>query len=165
MTVFDERFTSGQVIKAARITNAMLQTWIKRGVIGGAENSGVDMPGSPGIKRTFSFNNVMEVALAKALIDQGVDVTRSFRAAWAYAYSGTHGRLPALPFPETGRTVLRFNDRWRRVERAGEQIKWGSGEDRYCVEIDAGDVFDRVADALGYHPEEILEQAYETANS
>jgi hypothetical protein len=93
------------VLEAVELTNATLQTWIRRGLVTGAEGDPVDMPGSPGIRRTFSFAQVMQIATAKALIGLGLSVSDAFNAAAAFAHLGSQDRPPGQIFP-SGVTLL-----------------------------------------------------------
>lgn len=112
MTILGRRFFNAEVLHATGITNDQLQNWMKRGLIISAED--VEGGGGPGRYRTFSFFNLMEVAIAKALIDAGQgDLRLVTRAAQVFAHTGNGplpgkpARLPGLPFnvPES-RTLM-----------------------------------------------------------
>lgn len=170
MSIYQQRFTTGQVIAATGTTNASLQSWIRRGVIVGQKEGQIDMPGSPGIRRTFTFFNVMEIAIAKALTDGGMDVTGAFQAGAMFAHSGDESRQPAMPFPGNVYTLLCSTGGSTAIEA------WKPGEDVFAIIRDrllrpvtfsiviVDDVFDRVCAALKLHPEEVKDQAYGDAS-
>lgn len=161
--IFSAHFSTGDLIKAADVTGAALQTWIRRGLIVGT-GEGVDMPGKAGIRRAFSFRNLMEVAMGAALIQRGIAPRDAFRAAAMFAHTGADGRQIAVPFP-TGMTLLcvdrersavvHIDDRGT-VEEMLQELK--AAEGFYILR--ANEVFDRVVTAVGWHPEAVLEAAY-----
>jgi hypothetical protein len=166
MDVFTKNFTAGQVVAAADITGAALQTWIRRGVIVGHRGKGVEMPGKPGRPRAFSFYNVMEIATAAALIKVGVDVAPAFRAAQHFSHSGAGGRLPGLPFNTPVETFLVCAGErtvvvpWRPGTDFISEVRSHLGFPVDMTVVDALSVFDRAAAAIGEHPEDLLEAAY-----
>lgn len=170
MNIFQATFSTGQVATAAGVSAANLQTWIRRHLIIGHKDHPIEMPGGPGYRRNFSFYNVMEIAIAKALIDLGVDLVDAFRASVRFAHSGNEMRMPGVPFDGPVSTLLCVSgDRSAIVE-------WSPGDDVLSdvrdqlggpdgfVLLEVLPVFDRVAVALGYHPQAIIEAAYERAN-
>ncbi|WP_234052696.1 MULTISPECIES: hypothetical protein [unclassified Xanthobacter] len=166
MSIFNAEFTTGQVIAAADVTNSALQTWIKRGLIVGHKNHQIDMPGTPGIKRKFSFFNVMEIAIAKGLIDLGVELTDAFHHASMFAHTGDEERNPSLLFRDPGFTLLCV------AGPKATEVLWMPGTDVTAtirtnlhhplgwVTLEVNNVFDRVTTSLGYHPEAVLTECY-----
>lgn len=166
MSIFSEEFGTGQVLEAADVTNSALQSWIRRGLIVGHKGQSIDMPGSPGIRRKFSFRNVMEIAVAKALIDLGVELADAFLTAALFAHSGDDERHPSLPFRGTGLTLLCV------AGQRSTAVRWTPGEDvttliRDSLLLPAGwttlvvdDLFERVTAALGHHPYSVTDEAY-----
>ena len=174
MTIFDDKFSTGQVIKATGVSNPTLQSWLKRNmIIGHKEGTGIEGAGSPGVYRRFSFFNVMEIAVAKALIDVGVkDLTAAFEVAREFAHTGDGpvfnqpGRQPSTPFNEVGITLLCVG------EKRSECVHWQPGKDPLSIIfsrlkkpegiiiLHMNKLFDRVTSALGYHPEKVLQDAY-----
>lgn len=169
MSIYSDTFSTGQVVKAASITNAALQTWIRRGHIVGHGEKGVDMPGRPGVRRSFTFFNVMEVATAAALIDLGIEPRDAFGAAHRFAHTGDKDRQIAAPFSE-GRTLLGVAGsrsaeiRWMPGEDAIAIIRHHLGRPRGFTVLDASDLFDRVVASLGYHPQRVLDDIYSEAS-
>ncbi|MFG1280600.1 MerR family transcriptional regulator [Xanthobacter autotrophicus] len=166
MSILTEEFVTGQVLEAADVTNSALQSWIRRGLIVGHRGQSIDMPGSPGIRRKFSFFNVIEIALAKALIDVGVELAAAFQAASDFAHSGDENRLPGLPFTGERHTLLCVAGQRSTV------FAWTPGQDPTAdiqnelgwplgwSTVDVGEVFNRVAVALGHHPQAVIDEEY-----
>jgi len=158
-------FSTGDVCRAAGITNAALQTWIRRGLIVGHGDGGVDMPGKAGVRRAFGFYTVMEIATAKALTDLGLSASQAFRAAQRFAHTGDSKRMVAFPFAEGRTLVCVAGDR-------STELAWQPGDDLIAAVrnhlgrplgftvLDASDLFDRVTASLGYHPQQLLDEEY-----
>ncbi|MTH34422.1 hypothetical protein GL279_07405 [Paracoccus limosus] len=109
MSIFHQQFANSEIVAATGVTNYQLQNWLKRGQIIG---QGVEGGGSPGKHRRFSFFNLMEIAVSKALIDTGLtDMQRVTEAAAGFAHTGNGaigdrpGRQPGFPFKD-GKTML-----------------------------------------------------------
>ncbi|WP_419828188.1 hypothetical protein [Sphingomonas sp.] len=176
MNLFHDRFATGQVVTATGVPNPTLQSWLKRDLIVGHKDNPIVGGGSPGAHRRFSFYNVMEIAIAKGLLDIGLgSVTNAFMAATSFAHVGGSGignepdRHPGLPFdtrPRAGYTLLCV---------AGERraaIHWTPGVDPLAIirhrlgnaggfvmlEIDP--IFWSVTHRLGYDHRDVLELAY-----
>ncbi|TNB48055.1 hypothetical protein FF124_10770 [Martelella lutilitoris] len=177
MTIFQEKFSTGQVIKAAGISNATLQSWMKRDVISGEREDKIEGGGSPGRYRSFGFHTLMEIAVAKAVVDAGVkDLPNAFKAARGFAYTGTDQtawhpeREPGLPFSNRGKllghTLLAVaEDRsyvafWQSGADALADIRQALGQPEGFAMVFINEVFDRVMVSLNRHPEEVLEAAY-----
>lgn len=184
MQLFRDTFTTGQVMMAAKVTNSAIQTWYARGLIVGSDDAIIEGGGSPGKYRRFTYRNVMEIAVAKALVDIGFgDLARAFKAARHFAHMGyirqtlneKPNRVPGLPFDNGGsgsRTFLLVaGDRsaeffWRQAmgNSAHSHMKlelFGdvSSHDGFVM-ADLTSVFERVATALGYNPRAIMAEAY-----
>lgn len=161
--IAEATFSSGQVLRAANIKNPLLQTWIRRGLIVG--EGGVDMPGRPGIRRSFGFYTLIEIAVAAALTDLGLAASQAFSAAQRFAHVGEDGRAIAFPFP-AGRTFLCVaGDRSVVVAAApGEDVfsiaRQRLGRPMGFVALDVSELFDRVAFSLDLHPQALLDAAY-----
>lgn len=91
----DRTFSTGDVILAAGVTNPVLQSWLKRGLIIGERDGRIDGGGAPGNRRRFEYSSLMEIATAKALIDatSGMDLQTAFKVADEFAHFG-EGRTP-----------------------------------------------------------------------
>ncbi len=165
MTILASRFTTGQVLQATGTKNPTLQTWIKRGFVVGhsSEGAAVDMPGQPGLRRTFSFYTLMQIAVAAAIIKVSGNASRAFEAAIEFAHIGDEQRSPGVPFRD-GRTWLLVAEDDERLVNAkwGEdphmRASWPLGARRDAViAVDVNAIFDRVCAALAIHPEEVIE--------
>lgn len=166
--IFQAQFTTGQVVKASGITNAALQTWIRRGAILGQGGEGVQMPGKPGIWRAFSFFSLMEISVAAALIKLGLEVSQAFAASRGFAHFANGGRVPGVPFNGSCRTILAV------AEGRSAVLAWrpGQDDDLYALArhellrpvtmalLDINDLFDQVVANLGLHPSAVLDAAY-----
>jgi hypothetical protein len=183
MNIFYDQFSTGQVVQATGVPNATLQSWIKRNVIvaqppeGAEPRARITGGGTPGAHRRFSFFNVMEIAIAKALLDAGFgDLENAFKAARHFAHAGRGGiskdfpaRVPGCPYDRAGMAATTLVA--VRGDRSTEHL-WKVGTDPIpsichelqshegCVLIDAGMVFDRVVTALGYDPVKVMAFAY-----
>lgn len=172
MSIFEATFSTGQIVAAAGITPAALQSWIRRDFIIGHGEGGVDKPGKAGLRRAFTIFNLMEIATAAALVDAGVDIPHAFRAAHRFAHVGGPPRLPALPFPGAVGTLIAMASGEARV------MAWKPGEDVYAIArshlrghgpaitlLDVGNVFERAVSAVGHNPQAILSEAYGATKS
>jgi len=164
VSIYQATFSTGDVCRVAGVTNPALQTWIRRGLIVG-EAGGVDMPGKPGVRRSFGFYTVMEIAVAAALTDLGLSAAQAFKAAQRFAHTGDESRMAAFPFPD-GRTFLCVAG-----DRSAE-LMWKPGEDLVVMArhhlgrplgftvLDVSALFDNVTAGLGYHPQKLLDDEY-----
>jgi hypothetical protein len=165
MTIRDKVFLTGDVLRAAGISNALFQTWVRRGAVTGSANQPIESPGSPGFRRRFSFGNVIEIAIAAALAAVGVELGHAFRAAALVAYTGADGRLPSFPFQGDARTLLAVAGE-RSLVFASDTLgltptQWhGLGRPETFVVVVVSDIFDRVADVLGEHPQRLTDVTY-----
>lgn len=178
MSIFTEKFSTGQVVAITGVSNTTLQNWIKRGVlVGHRGEKDIDGGGASGIHRRFSFNSLMEIAVAKALIDAGVtDLNHAFTAATGFSHIG-HGAIsgihpirdPALPFDtrhENGVTLLCVSGEnscvhfWKIGEDPLPAIRMMLGNARGYFILEINEIFDLVISRLGLHPEAVLEAEY-----
>lgn len=172
MSVFQRRFSNAEIVAATGITNDQLQNWMKRGLIIGQKD--IDGGGSPGRHRSFSFFNVMEVAIAKAIIDAGgmSDLKDVFRAAHHFAHfgegelPGKPARRPSVPFnTPMSKTLLLAGRGWSdeilltgsdSVMRLSASILRAGG----CTVVDASAAFYNALNRLGIEPSAVMHEAY-----
>jgi len=174
MTIYQQTFTTGQIVEATGVTNMNLQNWLKRNLIVGQKD--IQGGGSPGRHRQYSFFNLIEIAMAKALTEAGMtDMPTVFQAASSFSHGGTHRpitaeRLPGMPFDiSEGRTLLIAGPQWSEViffKNDESAISLFAkmrprGSALRCVVIDATDVFLRVIRAIGLEPHTVIREAYE----
>lgn len=182
MNIFHAQFSTGQVVEATGVSNNTLQTWLKRNLIVGQKDAPITGGGTPGAHRRFSFFNVMEIAVIKALVDLGLNVSDAGHAAMHFAHSapGSIGddrvRLPSLPF-----NTLR-NPCFTIMVVSGDRshvLPWQpgkAGEDAMVlarhylgnpvgwVTVEINRIFEAVVTALGFDYRDVLAQAYPVAN-
>lgn len=175
MSIFQQRFSTGQVVTATDLPNATLQSWLKRNLIIGHKD--IAGGGSPGIHRTFSFFNVMEIAIAKALTDLGLSASDALKAGQRFAHgaSGPIGmgpsRRPSIPFDsrEVGCMTLlciagdkSITYRMTKAENglfaeARSALGWPGG----FIVLEIGPIFERATRRLGYDYRAVLADAYD----
>lgn len=181
MNIFHRQFSTGQVVAATGVSNASIQSWLKRDlVIGhksaasveGAGAAPIEGGGSPGAHRRFSFYNVMEIATAKALLDAGLgSVSDAFKAGTRFAHISTGQipgigpeRLPGLPFPGACFTVLCVRggnaviDRWTPQSDFYANVRNRLGKGFVVLEVNP--IFEKVTNELGHDYRDVLELAY-----
>lgn len=179
MRSMETGFAAADVTRATGVDPGVLQNWLKRPVIvGGADR--IEGGGSPGKHRRFTLQVVMQIALAKELIDvsSGMELKTAFGSAMQFAHFGetevgwVYGdkdespkRSPGLPFHYAhGDTLLLVRGQSAEVVliRKGEDERLACLEvmgDSY-VRIDAGAVFRRVCGHLGLDPFKLQDAAY-----
>lgn len=170
--ILQQFFTTGDVTQAAGITNDRLQTWLRndRLVVGQRDTLAGAVSGGAGNRRNFSFYNVMEIALATNLVELGLGVDRAFEAAKRFAHMASGERSPAFPFQD-GRTLFWCSDAsqgvvcWKPSENdSGAITELFASQVTYTLEnvrvVDVSRVFDRVVSALGFHPQEMIDEMY-----
>ena len=177
MSIFQDKFTTGQVIAATGVTNHTLQSWMKRNMLTGNPVEPIGGGGASGSHRKFSIFTVVEIAVAKALIDIGLSTANALHAAKSFAHTGdgplgpNPERCPSLPFDDRGEPGLTL------LCVAGEssmEVLYHPKRDvlanvRYrlgpaFVVLEINDLFDRVCDTLGYHPNDVMADAYPRKN-
>lgn len=176
MNIFHAQFSTGQVVEATAVSNATLQSWLKRKLIVSQQDSPIVGGGSPGVHRRYSFFTVMEIAIAKALIDAGLsNLSAAFQAASRFAHIGCGeigdrpARMPSIPFDTLGSSGMTLlcvaGDRsaitlWRPGKDPLAEIRHELQRPGGFVLIEADPIFNRVVTLLGYQPHEVLQLAY-----
>lgn len=174
MNIYDDDFSTADVLSAVDIAEAKLQSWLRRGLIVGQREGKI--VGSQGRARRFSFHSVMEIAVAAALIDTGVPVDTAFQVTRKVAYVGASDRVAGLPWPRSqGETLLAVSgDKTRlirTIEGADVFLHFADAgqakPDRVNV-VDVSAIFDRVSAKIyedGNAPNSILEAEYPEAGT
>lgn len=175
MSVFEETYGSADVIRAAGVSNDVLQIWIRRGLILGAPGKGVHMPGRQGLRREFTYFNVVEIAVAAALISAGVSNKSAFQHAASFAHVGTGplpkhpGREPAMPFAAGVTYLAVAGDESVVLQHTPGQgdmmvmINHHLGKPRTVILVNASRVVGDVLTALDRDPEAEIAAAYQVA--
>jgi hypothetical protein len=173
---------AGRVAEVTGLNPGALQNHLSRKVVIGHREglAPIEGGGANGVRRKFTFENVMEIAIAKALTDAGVsDLEVAYRAASRFSHFAhgpvgkVPGRLPSFPF-KSGRTLLVVTGSFARVFHWEPTktdflaiIRSELGRDLGHVEgftlVDCSAVFDRVVQALGFIPPDVIAQAYRAA--
>lgn len=165
---FQQQFTNGEIVAATGVTNVQLQNWLRRGQIIG---SGVEGGGSPGKHRRFSFFNLMEIAVATALIETGLtDMARVTNAARTFAHTGSvevgnrARRLPGLPY-EDGHTWLivgtERTEEYQLLREDGLGFAAAIGQHGFgAVVLNITKVFNQTLRRAGLDPIEVMRAAY-----
>ena len=184
MNIFQETFSTGKVVKAANITNAKLQSWMRRDlIVGHRKKAPIGGGGAPGSSREFSYFNVMEIAVAEAVLQVGSQsVEEAFHIAMGFAHMGNGAsfwageeepplpRDPGMPFnPHVHpgcQTLLCV------AGTASVTVPWKPGSDAYIdarhklhnpasmVIIEIDPIYERVVKALGHNPWEVKQFCY-----
>jgi len=163
MNIFQQRFSTGQVVAATGLPNATLQSWLKRDlIVGHKQYAPIQGGGSPGAHRTFSFFNVMEIAIAKALL------------GFAHVGNGQIGdmrpeRRPGLPYNDACLTVLCVRQEnsvveiWKPKSDLFITARHRLGEGFVVLEINP--IFERVTHRLGHDYRDVLNFAYSVGDN
>lgn len=171
MNIFHQSFSTGQIAKATGVSSAALQSWLKRNLIVGQKDDPIGGGGSPGVRRTYSFFNAMEIAVAKGLVDSGLnDLPAAFLAASHFAHAGNEARLPSMLFDPRGggcftllcvagghstTYALKAHDTaFYPIVR--HQLNRPVG----FVTLEIDPIFDRVTALLGHDPRDVMALAY-----
>ncbi len=165
-------FKTGEVVAATGVASDTLQGWLRRGLV--FDQDKIEGGGKQGRHRRYTFFTVMQIAVARALMQAGMTNPRAaFAAAAVFAHTGRSmprlRRLPGMPFPtEEGATFL---------ATAGEQtVLWADlGPHEPVIRnlvaalrrptgfivCDVSLVFERTVYALGEDPVLLVREAYQ----
>lgn len=172
MNIFHRTFATGEVSEATGASNDAIQNWIKRDLLVGQGN--IQGGGGKGRHRQFSFHNVMEIAIAQAILNAGglADLNDVFRAANHFAHSADVSlpekptRLPGMPFNvAASKTFLLVGRGWSdEIVFTGKDSIFHLAapllERGGCMVIDASAVFDATMQRLGLDPVQVKLEAY-----
>jgi len=171
-SILEAKCSAGQLADYTGVSPENLQNWLKRKLIMGHRT--IEGGGVQGRHRQFTFFNVSEVSIAKALIDLKLNTADAFAAAWDYAHVSGGGmsfdlpnRIPGLPFHhDFGDTLFAVGSK-RSFELPlngpnSEKLYWTFrrhvGDDMLIV--NASEVFRRVTRAMGHDFRMVLDDAY-----
>ena len=178
MTDFrDTRFSSAQTAKAASIKPTLLHTWMRRYFDAIDDRHQIEGGGTRGHDRTFSYYDVMNIALAARLVDVGVPVVDALKAGacFAYTYMNIPGyrREPGMPFHDAKRppvTLVIVSPKGPAVVPYDRQTDPFKEINILLGNPDAFTVFPvhacwiDVCVKLGFVPSDVLNAAYEEAD-
>lgn len=166
-------FSAAEVSDMTGARPDSIQNWIKRKLIVGHRD--IQGGGSQGRHRQFTFENVMEIAIARAIIQMNCGAKEAFAASSQFAHVGGGGatfslpnRFPGLPFHHSHGDTLFGIAGNRTFETA-----WSSGGTRdtykdfryflqsdHFITVNVSTVFQAVCAHFKYHPSKILDAAY-----
>ncbi len=162
-------WNSRATAKAAGISHDKLQLWLKRKHPVG---DGISGGGAQGVPRVFTFRGVMEIAYARAFVDQGMRPKEAFRAAAKVAYTTSRRsngkgldvvREAGFPFPpnKDGTLALAFDGR-TEVVMTGEAILHGAFKSNVeaMTVVNIGRVFRDVCERMGFDADQVLREVY-----
>jgi hypothetical protein len=179
MELLTRTFSAMEVTEITGVTKYNLQSYLIRGHLSFV---GDDIEGGTvqGKRRSFYFFTVMQIALAKSLIDLGMTAKLAFHHVSEFALSGGDpfmgepGRWAGLPYHhDHGETILAVSGarnclgRWKDGEGDffGETMS-GLSESKSATDIEGAvfvnvsRVFRVVCERLGVDPHEVLDEAY-----
>lgn len=179
----NQRFQLGEVAEVIAASPNTIKSWLHRDLVASQEDSDPAVEGGrdAGTRRSFSIHAVMQIAVAKEIIDFGMrDTERAFLAAAVFAHvgkgpSGWVGekpdmpgqRLPGMPYHYSlGKTVLIVTDNGGKVELA-HNLDILLVCTPACMVVDVSEIFYQVCARLvkmtgnnGFHPSALMDAAY-----
>ncbi len=168
MTLADQTFSATQLAHAAGIAPRSVADWATRGLIAGHVEGG----GGRGNHREFSFQNLMEVAVAVRFMESGIKSPKiAFQFAQHFSHTGDETREPGFPLHQ------KYGNTWMLV--AGEYSTFVAGGEGdmiglesalphavrglACVSLNVSRLFSEVCSRLDLgHPYKILDDTYPT---
>jgi len=179
MDILNLKLEARQVATLADIDPAKMQLWLNRNLIVG-QLEPIEGGGSRGIRRKFSFFNLMDIAIARALVDAGLAPKSAFQISQYFAHTGgdrtetSPERHPSLPFHQShGDTILAtsLGRHWIGTvdEKSGGGIQamffhLSLARTERPVEsaaiVNTSAIFSQVCEGLSLHPYKVLDEIY-----
>ena len=167
MNILIQQYLASTTAAAANVAPATLQNWLKRKLIVGHRDE-IEGGGVQGKHRHFSFNAMMQIAVANALLDAsgGMEIKAALDAAMVFAHSGDEKRLPGHPYHyKDGDTFLAtYGGRTAILTKVDDdfvsQILEHLAQPPGFVVVNVSKVFQRVCAVLDVHPYDVLDAAY-----
>ncbi|MCE8005996.1 hypothetical protein [Aestuariivita sp.] len=175
MELDELRFSTAQVAQICDIPKEKFQLWNARYCITGKSHQ-PEGGGAQGKARRYTFRHVMDFAIAKALVDAGMNPKEAFAKSPHFAHFGStddmdHLRVPGLPMhQEYGDTLMIVGGigHWigchnrsnQALDEAMGYLGGPIGDLDSFVVVNASKVFGRVCRRLGLHPFEVLDERY-----
>lgn len=169
------QFQLRHAAEAVGVPPQTIKNWLEKDHIVGHRDK-ISGGGGRGMRREFSFFNVMEMAVAQALVVSGIrNLITAFDAASAFAHAGSGpllghpARVPSCPFPPSaeGLTILAVGGGTSRtiLHKPGTDFftkaSHAVGHPEVFHVVNINTVFDRVVRSLGADPRDVLDEAYE----
>lgn len=178
MNIRTQKFEANEVSRLASIDPAKMQLWLSRNLVVG-QSEKIEGGGSRGIRRQFSFLNVMEIAVARALVDAGLTPKSAFKVSLFFSHTGDgehevpQMRHLGLPFHyQFGDTILATSlgqhwigpmntDDGGGLSRALSNLSIAAGCTVESASIvNASQVFKSICSGLSLDPFKVLDEAY-----
>lgn len=166
-------FTASELSALTNARPESIQTWLKRKLIVGHKK--IEGGGSQGKHRRFSFNSVMEIAVAQKLIEMNMSTKEAFKAAADFAHASSGGKVfdlperdPGIPFHHNhGDTIFgvagarTFEELYKPGENYDTfgKLRRHLGSEHF-IALNASEIFNTICARLGSHPYEVLDTVY-----
>lgn len=171
-SVFHRRFDLEETARAVGVSPVTVKSWLAKGHVWRGPSAAAEGGGGARRSWAFGFYTVMEMGVAKTLLDYGPSALGpAFLAAQAFAHMGEEfdglRRVPSLPFRESGVGTLLV-----ATNGCGVVVPWQPGKDVYAVArhylgrpegfviLDCDAVFARVVTGLGLDRNDVMRAAY-----
>ena len=158
-----DTYSLPEVASATGANQTTIKSWLHKGVVVGADS--ILGGGQRGKPRHFSLQSVIEIGVAKVILDNGPsDLSFAFHAAHIFAHSGDN-RQPAMPFNDGGTLLFVSGARAHVINYFpgsdyDEEVRTALGNPEAFIRIDMLKVFDRIILDLGHDPREVMAASY-----
>ena len=160
-----DTYSLPSVATATGATQTTIKSWLHKGVVVGANS--IIGGGQRGKPRHFTLNSVIEIGVAKCILDNGPsDLASAFHAAHIFAHTGD-GRNSAMPFNDAGTLLFVAGQRAHVLNYQPKQdydniVRTALGRPEAFIRIDMLQVFDRIVSGLGLEPRDVIAASYES---
>lgn len=165
MSIFTKTFSLALASEAAGMPGQTFKAHRHKGRLYGGSQE-ITGGGGPGQKSGYPITSIMQAAVAKSLIDDGVAPDRAFKAAALFAHTAEDGRQLSAPF-KSGETILVvYRDGYAVMQGEGATLK----DIRAAMRTEAlsepflvvpcNPIFERVCQVLNYDDRDVMNEAY-----
>jgi len=158
-----DTYSLPEVASATGANQTTIKSWLHKGVVVGADS--ILGGGQRGKPRHFSLQSVIEIGVAKVILDNGPsDLSSAFHAAHLFAHSGDNRQL-AMPFNDGGTLLFVAGEHAHVVNYLSgndydKEVRTALGYPEAFIRIDMLKVFDRIILSLGLDPRDVIAAAY-----
>jgi hypothetical protein len=162
-TMLTDTYSLPSVATATGATQTTIKSWLHKGVVVGANS--IIGGGQRGKPRHFTLNSVIEIGVAKCILDNGPsDLASAFHAANIFAHTGWN-RNPAMPFNDGGTLMFVSGQRAEILNYQPGQdydplVRAEMGDPEAFLRIDIVKVFYRIVLGLGLDPRDVMAASY-----